>query len=232
MGIVIFARMSSSRLPGKMLLPFGAETLLGRIIRRARLLGFPIVVATSDDVDDDQIATEACTAGTRVYRGRRDDVLHRALAAAEAAGFDAFARLCGDRPFFPLDDMQRALDSMRLHPGGKLAPDLVTTHAPNPCPAGLTTEVVTTAALRRAMVDARRPDHREHVTTLLYERPDAFERVELETNVHSLQGERFAVDTESDYRRLSAVVDADPDIALAPQRAFEILKKMPPRGAA
>ena len=217
-------RMSSSRLPGKMLMPFGQGSLLTRVIRRATTLEVPVVVATSTCCDDDPIVLEAESRGVAVHRDALNDVLGRARSAAEAFDFDAIARLCGDRPFFPLDDMSRALDCVR-RAGGPI-PDLVTTHSPVPCPPGLTTEIVSTAALARSSRLATRTDQREHMTRFLYENMEDFECVELPTKMHILSDQRFAVDTEADYRRLSSVAAKKPDIALPPQAAAELLRKM------
>ena len=59
-GIVLQARMGSTRLPGKVLMPLGGTTLLGWIVQRLRNLPWPLVIATSDQVQDDAIACPGC----------------------------------------------------------------------------------------------------------------------------------------------------------------------------
>jgi spore coat polysaccharide biosynthesis protein SpsF len=70
-GLIIFARMGSSRLPGKMLLPIAGRPLLGRVIDRVKCAGgdCPIVVATSTEAADDAIERYARKEGVEVFRG-------------------------------------------------------------------------------------------------------------------------------------------------------------------
>ena len=100
-GIIVFVRYDSRRLPGKALCGLGGRPLLGRVLDRARLVpgGHPIVVATSDRAVDEPVATFTRSENVEVFRGSADDVAARALACAEAFGFVSFARICGDSPF-------------------------------------------------------------------------------------------------------------------------------------
>ena len=213
LGIVLFARMSSSRLPGKMLARIGPTTLLERVVGRARLVGVPLLLATSTDRTDDALHEAGEGLGVEVFRGSVDDVLGRACRAARSAGFDGFARLCGDRPFFPIDDMRRALGVMEESLREGVPCDLVTTRLPRPVPPGLLTEVVRTAALEEAHASATSPDEFEHVTTRFYARPGDYRIHALPTPLQDLVGVSLTVDTESDRVRIGALIDACPDIA-------------------
>src|SRR5581483_9262242 len=93
--------MSSSRLPGKALLPILGQPMLGRQIdriRRARGLD-AIVVATSADATDDPIAALCAAAGVRCVRGSLDDVLDRFHLAIAGSDARTIVRLTGDCPF-------------------------------------------------------------------------------------------------------------------------------------
>jgi|CXWL01.1.fsa_nt_gi spore coat polysaccharide biosynthesis protein SpsF (cytidylyltransferase family) len=206
LGVIIFARMGSQRFPGKMLEPLGRFTLLEWMIRRAQCVGAPVFVATSNERTDDILAAHANGLGTPVHRGPENDVLARAIGCAEANNLDAFARLCGDRPFFDIDEMCDALEIMRECLDGPDPIDLVTNNANGQAPIGLTTEVVRTTALRRAASETIDPRHREHVTRYLYEGRAAFHVLELPDRHAPLRGMRFAVDTREDLENLQQFV--------------------------
>jgi len=196
-GIVVFSRMSSARLPGKALADFGGMPLLAWALRRARSLAYPVFLATSDDPSDAPLVELAAAEGIASYRGALADVLGRALGAAEAFDLDPIVRLCGDRPYFDLDDMARAVEIALAEP----SLDLISTWLPGVTAVGLTTEVIARAALTRAATLAREPAEREHLTSWLYQ-PAAQARIRhLPAAAHGLRA-GYAVDTAADLARL------------------------------
>lgn len=223
LGIILFARMSSARLPGKMLMGLGGKTLLERVIERARCVHPEVVLATSDRPEDDALAGAAASADVPVFRGRLDDVMGRAVRAATEHGFAAFARLCGDRPLFPMDDMQRGLDRMQQSLACGSPIDLVTTHAPRPAPAGLTTEIIRTEALAEARSRTDDPGDLEHVTPPFYDHPERYRIVHLETDVRDLHALRFSIDRQADLKRIGAVFERWPAPDLSERQAARLL---------
>lgn len=97
---IIQARMSSTRLPGKVLKPLGSMTLLEQVIRRAQAIEgiTSVVVATVDSPAEDALVETAQTAGAEVFRGSRDDVLSRYIGAATQAQADYVMRITSDCP--------------------------------------------------------------------------------------------------------------------------------------
>jgi spore coat polysaccharide biosynthesis protein SpsF len=217
--------MSSSRLPGKMLRDLGGLTLLERVIERARCVHPHVVLATSQRPEDDALADAAEKLGVPHFRGSLDDVMGRAVQAAREHGFDAFARLCGDRPLFPIDDMQRGLDVMTeaLMRGEKV--DLVTTHAPQPVPAGLTTEILRTDELASARSQTDEARDLEHVTTCFYDHPERFDIVHLQTGMREFAGLHFSIDREEDTQSIGTVFKEYPQVDLAVPLAASILAR-------
>lgn len=226
-GIILFARMSSSRLPGKMLRQIGPTTLLERMVSRARLLDAPLLLATSTHASDDLLVQRASALGVETYRGALDDVLGRACDAARSAGFDAFARLCGDRPFFPLEDMQLGLATMRDALGRGRPCDLLTTAWPDAVPPGLVTEIVRTAAVERLRHGRPSAESKEHVTAAFYVEPRRYAVEALPTALRGLGRVPMAVDTEEDLRRLATLIEAQPAIDFPAQRAVALATAMP-----
>jgi spore coat polysaccharide biosynthesis protein SpsF len=202
-GIVVFSRFDSTRVPGKALRAVGGIPLLERVIRRAQLLPWPVYLATTDKESDDSLVAVAHNLGVPSFRGSEDDVLERAVLAAEEFGLNAFARLCGDRPLFPIDDMRDAIVAVRDDP----ALDLVTTYSAGRSMTGLLTEVVRTRTLRGVLNRGPSPDQREHVTNYIYDNPTEFNVLRLpHHDPAAYRCPSFAVDTESDLATLDRML--------------------------
>lgn len=201
-GIVIQARMTSRRLPGKVLRPLGGRPLLQWVLERAFRAAYAerVVVATSADRSDDPIAAHCAELGVWCTRGSLDDVARRFLDAAEAHGLDAMVRLCADSPLVDPALIERAIEiSLRARP------DLVTNVFPRRSyPAGMSVEVIATGALAAAGLMAR-PDHREHVTKYFYDRARRY-RIESFKSERDLHGLSLVVDSPDDLARLEALV--------------------------
>lgn len=224
LGTLVFARSESSRLPDKALRHVGGMPLLERVIRRAQLLPWPVFLATTIRRADDRLVALAARLGVESFRGPTDRVLERAVLAAEAFGLEAFARLCGDRPLFPLDDLRQAAEAMRAGAasGRPTPPDLVTTFGDGRCPRGLTTEFVRTGTLRRILERGVSADQQEHLTRYFYEHPADFCIVDLPIPAASFTCPGFAVDTDSDLVMLDRIFTASPALDLTAAEADRI----------
>jgi spore coat polysaccharide biosynthesis protein SpsF len=207
-GILVFARMTSARLPGKALRDFGGMPLLAWVLRRARTLPHPVFLATSDDPSDDPLMELAQAEQVDVHRGSLDDVLGRAADAAARFDLDVIARLCGDRPYFDTGEMAHAIGIALADPGI----DLVSNWIPGRTAPGLTTEVMSRAAIERAAREVTTAEAREHLTQWMYG-PAAGMRIErIASRANTMTG-RFAVDTLED---LYALQPQDHCTSLAP----------------
>lgn len=222
-GILVFARYDSRRLTGKALLPLGGMPLLERVIRRAQLSALPVFLATTDRASDDALVVLAAHCGIPSFRGSADRVLDRAVLAAEAFGLDAFVRLCGDRPLFPLDHLQQTVAVLHQSvAAGRGIPDLVTTYSPGIATRGLTTELIRTAKLRRIMARGPSADQQEHVTPYFYENPDEFQIVELPDVPTGFACPGFALDTVADLSILTRIFAESDALDMTPAQADRI----------
>ncbi len=202
---LIQARLGSSRLPGKSALPLpleaagDARTILGHVIGRARRAArvSEVVVATTTQSLDDELAALAARLGAGVFRGSEADVLGRFAGALAAAGpADAVVRLTADNP--ALDPA--FVDAAVAH---HLAAGAAYTHTTG-LPLGTNVEVISAAALRRAAAAATQPDEREHVTPYLRRHPELFRLETLLLAVPpAVAALRLTVDYPSDYALLS-----------------------------
>ena len=201
---ILQARMSSTRLPGKVLRPILGQPMIARQIERmrrsARLSG--IVIATSTGVEDDALAAEAGRLGVGLHRGSLADVLARYAGALAANGEPkTFVRLTAD---CPLADWRLIDVCIEAHEAARA--DLTYNQHGWTYPKGLDVEVCETAALRRADREATSAYDREHVTPYIYDHPDAF-RIERITRDRPLRY-RWTVDTPADFAFVAEVYEA------------------------
>jgi spore coat polysaccharide biosynthesis protein SpsF len=183
----------------------GAPMILRQIERVARARRIDrLVVATSDDESDDELAGALAAAGVRVHRGPLDDVMARFVGALEAFGpADHVVRLTGD---CPLAD-PAVIDATIAHVTGAVADYGSNTPPHRTYPRGLDVEVMTAAALRAAAARAASDEEREHVTWALHRRPDLYHQAYLSQAAE--EGEvRWTVDFPHDYAFVCAVYDA------------------------
>jgi spore coat polysaccharide biosynthesis protein SpsF len=181
---IVQARMSSSRLPGKVLLEIAGKPMLARVvgrIPRARTVDEVIVAATSSAADD--VIQQYCAEnGIRCSRGSEFDVLDRYYQAARAAQAETVVRITADCPLMDpalIDEAVCALTGaasagVQANSAGMLNElDLVVNRLPPPWkrtyPIGLDVEVCTFDALEAAWRNAIEPHEREHVMPYLYE---------------------------------------------------------------
>jgi spore coat polysaccharide biosynthesis protein SpsF (cytidylyltransferase family) len=200
---VVQARFTSVRLPGKVLRPLRGRPMLAYLLEalsHARMLD-GVVLATSTDTTDDAIADFAREARVDCYRGPLDDVAARLLAAAESRGADALVRVNGDSPLLDPALVDLAVDLFR-----RAQPDVVTNVRPRSYPKGQSVEVMSCAALSRAVAEMATPDEREHVTRHFYENPDRF-TIRSFTTPRPRPDLQLSVDDAADFERCEAVLD-------------------------
>jgi spore coat polysaccharide biosynthesis protein SpsF len=199
---VLQARMSSSRLPGKVLRPILGRPMLGRHLDRLRRSTRleRLVVATSTDPSDDAVAAFCSVEGVGCHRGSLADVLARYEGALRAQGpAENVVRLTGDCPLADPEIIDRLVD---LHVAGGY--DYSSNTRVLTFPDGLDAEIMTSAALFEMAAEARDPFEREHVTPFLYRHSERFRLGSL-VNDANLGHLRWTVDTEDDFRMVEAV---------------------------
>ncbi|WP_068494835.1 aminotransferase class III-fold pyridoxal phosphate-dependent enzyme [Paramagnetospirillum marisnigri] len=199
---VIQARLSSTRLPGKVLLPLRGRPVLDWVVDAARAIpgSDSVVVATSDQPDDDAVEAWAKGAGVACHRGALDDVLDRFVGAARAQDADLVMRLTAD---CPLLDSQVCGEVLALLKRSKLA--YASNASPASWPDGLDCEAFTMDALEAAAREATRPADREHVTVFIRDRRHRFPQASLVCPLPGLHAERWTLDEPADLDFLEAV---------------------------
>jgi len=171
--IVVQARMTSKRLPGKVLADVAGRPMLAQQLRRLAgcRLADELVVATTDNATDDPVVAIARAAGARWFRGSERDVLERYVGAARDAKADVVVRITADCPLIDPDVSDRVIDALV----GPARWDYASNVAPRTYPRGLDTEALFVDTLERVHRMARSGAAREHVTPFIYqERADLF----------------------------------------------------------
>lgn len=217
--IVIQARLSSSRLPAKALLPVAGYPSAVLCALRAANLGHDTVLATSAAPGDDPLAQAASGHEIRVMRGDLDDVLRRfADAAADLGEGDLVVRLTADNLLPDGDFVQRLADLLRRE-----QLDYLGTHSPfDGLPYGLSAEVFTVKMLRAAQAHALEGPDREHVTPWI-KRHAVRQRIvqgQADLQLGDLSRLRVTLDCLDDYLRIAALFASVGDPRHASWRAL------------
>ena len=200
---IVQARMTSSRLPGKVLEDLGGapvlQLVLGRLAEARELQG--TVLATSVDASDDPVAELGRGNGVPVVRGPLDDVLERYRLAAAEHRSDAVVRITADCPLVDPDVVDLVVRRWREGREDYVANVI----EPRTYPKGLDVEVVSATALTAAAEDALDPYDREHVTPFIRSRSERFAqaRVALEPPYGEV---RLTLDTPEDLAALRELV--------------------------
>ena len=201
---ILQARVSSKRLPGKVLAPILGLPMIERQIERidnARLIE-RLIVATSLDPMDDAVAKHVDSIGVECFRGSLHDVLDRCYNAAKWSAATTVVRLTGD---CPLADWEIIDSAIQLHKEGEF--EYTSNSVVRTFPRGLDVEVMTFDALSEAWREARLPSEREHVTPFLWRQPERYPIGKLvQGRDHSHQ--RWTVDEPADLEFVRAIYEA------------------------
>jgi spore coat polysaccharide biosynthesis protein SpsF len=202
----IEARMNSSRLPGKVMLPIlgkpALQLLVERLTRAKSLDG--IAIATTTHPADAVIERLAAKLGIGCFRGSEEDVLERVLLSAQSAQADVIVEITGDCPMLDPEMVDAVVESHRT---GKY--DYVSNVIGRPLPLGLSVQAFATSVLAEVSQLTQDPADREHVSLYIYEHPERYrlhtvimEEAEKHNDI------RVTLDTAEDYALIEAIFEA------------------------
>lgn len=222
---ILQARLSSSRLPGKVLLPLQGRPMLARQIERVRRSqrADVLVVATSDRPEDDAVAALCVEEGVACHRGALDDVLDRFYRAAKPYVPDVVVRLTGDCPLADPAVIDACVDYFTE--GGY---DYASNSVRPTYPDGLDVEVMRFSCLEAAWREAKLPSEREHVTPFIHTRPARFHIGHLQNDC-DLSALRWTVDEPDDLKFVQEVYAAlyPANAAFSMRDVLALLEKRP-----
>lgn len=197
--------MTSTRLPGKVLLPACGrpflEILVERLSRAARLDG--VVLATTTNAMDDPVAALGRRLGVGVFRGSEEDVLSRVLGAATEAGADLVVEITGDCPLIDPEIVSQVVDLYLLNDC-----DYASNVDPAAFPDGMDTQVFSRELLALADREGLTPEDREHVSWFIRRHPERFRKLHLPAPPSQHWPELgLTLDEVADYTLLKTVTE-------------------------
>jgi spore coat polysaccharide biosynthesis protein SpsF len=202
-GIIIQARISSTRLPKKIILEIDEQiTFLDVLLNKLKSLKIklPIVLATSNLYVDNILGEFAEKHKIKFYRGSEENVLERFIDCAEENNFNTIIRVCSDNPFIDVNYIENIIKSYKgedyLSYKINNSPSILTHF-------GFFTEMVSLKALKKV---ASKKDNNciEHVTNCIYNNPNNFNVRFLEENIEN-KDIRCTLDTGSDFEILKDI---------------------------
>lgn len=234
---IIPARMTSSRLPGKVLMDLAGKPALQRVVERtmaAKLID-GVVIATTTSSQDDPIVALCERMGWEYYRGSEHNVLDRIIEAAKATGTDVLVELTSDCPLIWAGHIDYLVDQhMMTYPGIDLTTNILT----RTFPRGFDLRVVNIEALERSQGEIDNNIDLQHALTWLYLNPKGKQNYK----VHGIEAPpeqrrpdlEFTLDTEADLELLNWIFAFEANgynLELNPEQIIHIIDSYPEKYA-
>ncbi len=220
---LVQARMGSTRLPGKVLRKIGGrsiiELLLARLSKSSELDA--IVVATSDESQNNQLQSVVESLGYQCTRGSEKDVLDRFYQSAKSVDADVIVRITGDCPLIDPVLVDQCIQAYK-----RSHVDYFSNIDPRTFPDGLDIEVMSFASIARAYNETNLDFDREHVTPYI-RNSDSFSKGSI-THTENLSDHRWSVDEPEDFIVLTNIFEFfSPNIFFDWKQVLELRKSQP-----
>jgi spore coat polysaccharide biosynthesis protein SpsF len=201
----IEARMTSSRLPGKVMLPALGRPMLAHLTSRLKavLSIDEIVLATTVNATDDVLVEFAEKDGIKIFRGSEEDVMARVIGAAESAQADVVVEITGDCPIIDPDLVEQTIRVFKRNNAVYCANSFISSY-----PDGMDTQVITLEALKKSFSMTADPQDREHVSRHIVNNPQLFPHVYLVAppSLH-WPGLGLTLDEPADYELIRTLIE-------------------------
>jgi spore coat polysaccharide biosynthesis protein SpsF len=203
-GIIIQARMGSSRLPGKTMKQINGKPLLYYSVQRALQAKYvdKVIVATTDKEQDDTIEKWCDENNISCFRGSEQNVLERYYYCAEENNLDVVVRATADNPFID----PRIIDLLILALSLQQVDYVTMRHKTNTWPYGLDVEAMDIQTLKKVWNLSVLPQHKEHVTLYIKDNEIDFRIYEVNIN-EDLSTIRLTVDFPEDFERANILME-------------------------
>ena len=204
--IIVQARMTSTRLPGKVLKKVLDKPLLEYQIERLRRvkLADEIVIATTTNETDEPIVELCNSLSTPYFRGSEEDVLSRYYETAKAHQADVIVRVTSDCPLIDPQVIDRVIQFYIDH---QTKYDYVSNCLERTYPRGMDTEVFSFKALQEAWLEATALPDKEHVTPFIYRQPQRYRLTSIKYS-ENRSHHRWTVDTPEDFELIKRMIEA------------------------
>ena len=203
MAIIIYARLSSSRLPKKVLLKVGSRPLIlfiiDRIINNSKY-NLPIIVATSRNKSDNELEEFCKENKIKLFRGKLNNVYKRSLDCFKKFKLNSFIRVCADRPFFDVKLMDKMIKKFLSNKF-----DIITNQYPRTYPKGLSCEISKTNIFFKNKNIQMTPNQREHIFNYFYKNNEMFKiyNYTIHKNFQKLYKKDFSINNNKDLIKIN-----------------------------
>ena len=203
--LIVQARMTSTRLPGKVLKEVLDRSLLYYQLERLRRVGLQdgIIIATTENKTDEPIVAFCDEQEIPYYRGSEEDVLARYYEAARNFRVSNIVRLTADCPLIDPAEIDRVI---KVYLDGKGEVDYAANTLERTYPRGMDCEVFSFEVLKEIHKLATEPSDREHVTAYIYKHPEKF-RLKNVTASQNHSDHRWTVDTPEDFELIRRIIE-------------------------
>ena len=201
----IEARMTSTRLPGKVLLPAGGKPMLQHLVDRLRQVKSlqAIVLATTINRTDDCLEVFAQEQDIAYFRGSEEDVMGRVIGAADSVQADIVVEITGDCPVIDPLIVEQTIQMFRHNTCEYASNSLIRSY-----PDGMDTQVFALETLKRSAAMTNDPLDREHVTLHICTHPELFRQVTLIASPDLYWPELgLTLDEKEDYELLQNLIE-------------------------
>lgn len=203
---IVQARMNSTRLPGKVLMPLGESNAIQIIVDKCRAepVVDEVVIATTINPRDDQLIDYCLNHDIEFYVGPEDDVLKRVYRAAACYDADIVVDITGDCPLIDLSDLSDWISVLNIDQS-----DYISNIIERTFPDGLDLQVYTFKALKQLYNLITEPEYTQHTGWNFTRFPERFKLINVSAHGDLKWPElRITLDTHADYDLISYLVDA------------------------
>lgn len=223
-GIILYARMSSKRLEGKVLRKINNKCLLEIVYDRLKIKfsnNF-IIVNTSTNSSDDKIVNFCKKKNIKYFRGSLKNVFKRTVDCCVKFKFKYFARICCDRPILDVD-MVKLMFKKILN--DKRGYDIITNQFPINAPKGLVCEIAKCSIFKKINFKNLNNNDKEHIFNFFYKNQKKYKILNIQKKYYKkLTNKNFAIDTVKDLNRFKKIFERINYNFLLPTRS--IIKKI------
>lgn len=201
----IEARMTSSRFPGKVLMPAAGKPMLEHLVNRLRAVPSldGIVLATTENATDDALEEFSRRVGIGCYRGSEDDVLARVIGAAESAGADIVVEITGDCPIIDPQIVEQTIRMFKVNQADYVGNAHIRSY-----PDGMDTQMFRLTTLQRSAALTEDVLDHEHVTLHIRNHPEIFSHLHLVAPPEIHWPELgLTLDEPKDYELLKKIIE-------------------------
>jgi len=199
---LVFARLSSKRLPGKVLKEIGNNAIIDICINKLKSLsGIGVIVSTSNEPSDDPIVAWCIKHKVKYFRGDLNNVAKRTIGCLNEMPCDFFFRINADSPFLQPSLMLDALNHITINP----SVDIVTNVLERSYPYGIAVELINSNLFTNVVgqFDQLQHDH-EHITQYFYRNKNLF-RIKNITCEPNFSNDRWVIDTLEDWEKINSL---------------------------